>query len=164
MSQNKQSQNAPKHSKSSVQQFEVLRTTRYAFFEKKWNIDDEGLAHLHTNESRDSELIQDLHMLFQESTKGVIEPYWDASGHKRYRHHSGTIVTGIVIDDKTYRFCGDIMSNLMYITHVNNSGQEIWSKEIDLHKHVDFVCYTAHVDYFNLAIELWEIIKADNGK
>ena len=160
----KNPQMAPKNSKSSAQPLEVLRTSPTAFIENKWGVDDEGLAHLHVNESKDSESIQALTRLFQETADGVIEPYWDESGHKRYRHYSGRFVLGLVINDKTYWFGGDMFSNLMYVTHVNNAGQEIWSKEIDLVKHVNFICYTAQVDYLNLAIEIWETIKTKNQR
>lgn len=157
-------QNAPKNSKSSAQQSEVINTSPYSFIENMWGVDDEGLAHLHVNESKDSESIQALNRLFKETADGVIEPYWDASGHKRYRHHDGHFVTGLVINDKTYWFGGDCLSNLLYVTHVNKSGQEIWSKAIDLHKHVNFYCYAAGMDYLNLAIEIWETIKNENKR
>ena len=155
-------QNAPKNSKSSAQQSEELRTSPSDFFDIKWGFDNERLAHLPVNASKDSRFIQALSKLFQESVDGFIEPYWDASGHKRYRHYKGHFVFGFVVNGKTYRFDGNCSSNLMYIIHVNNAGQEIWRKEIDLYKHVSFLFYTAQIDYMNLAIEIWETIKTEN--
>lgn len=166
MSENKHTQNAPKNSKSSAQQSEVINTSPYAYFEKKWNIDEDGLAHLNLNGKKDSESITILTRLLRESAEDIIETYWDASGHKRYRHHETYFLDGVVVDGKTFWFGSpeEHFSNLMLITRDNESGQSLWSKTIDLSKHVEYAYYVGLVDYSNLAIELWETIKNDNGK
>ena len=166
MSQNKKSQMAPKNSKSSALQSEVINTSPCAYFENKWDIDDKGFAHLNLVGEKDSEAILVLANLLNESAEGLVETYWDASGHKRYRHHDTYFIDGVVVDGKTFWFgCPEgHFSNFLAITRDDESGQAIWSKTIDLRKHTDYGYYAAQVDYFNLAIELWEIIKADNGK
>ncbi len=166
MSQNKKSQNAPKNSKSSAKQLEVINTSPCAYFENKWDIDDKGFAHLNLVGEKDSDSILALARLLNESAEGLVETYRDASGHKRYRHHDTYFIDGLVVDGKTFWFdCLDEhFSNLLVITRDDESGQAIWSKTIDLRKHTDYAYYMPLVDYINLAIELWGIIKADNGK
>ena len=158
-------QNAPKHSKSSAQQSEVIKTSPYAYFENKWDIDDDNIAHLHLNSSKDSDTILILAQLLQDSSEGTFEVYWDASGHKRSRYHVARFVSGLVVDDKTFWFGGPEMgANEMTVTRVDKSEKELWCKTIDLYDHVQFYCYAAKVDYMNLAVEIWETIKNDNGK
>ena len=162
----KNPQSAPKESKSSAKQLEVINTSPYAYFETKWGIDDNGYAHLNLVGEKDSNSILALAHLLIESAEGLVETYRDASGHKRYRHHDTYFIDGLVVDGKTFWFgCFDEhFSNLLEITRDDESGQAIWSKTIDLRKHTDYAYYMPVVDYINLAIELWEIIKADNGK
>ena len=166
MTDSKTTQTAPKDSKSSAQRTEVLSTSPYAFFEKKWAIDEDGMAHLQVSEGKDSEAILAIGNLLADSADGIVESYRDSSDHKRYRYHKSYFATGIVINNKTYWFGNpdEDSQNLMSVTRVNKTEQEMWSTNINLQNHINFHCYGAVVDYLGLAIEIWETIKANNRK
>ena len=159
-------QNAPKNSKSSAQQSEVINTSPYAYFEHKWHItDDDSVAHLDLTKVRDDVSIQVLSQLLKESAEESIESYWDTSRHKRYRHHDTYFIDGLDVGDKTCWFYSPegCDSDLELEICDNKSGRVIGNKTIDLHSHTDYYFCAVVVDYDSLAIDIWETIKNVNG-